>query len=148
MYISSLHQKFIRMAPGFRSLPKIVILMFGILLSSRSVFGSEATTVYFFPFEIDTYVPITKATIQSSASQKWTISNESEVARLLAILNRGVKAHFDDANVRAVVFSGGQTYYLNRDGVIQKGDQSYKIDLSEFWKFRASLSESEMHTAP
>lgn len=131
-----------------RELLKLFALMLCIIAPGEAALGSgEVTVVYFFPFDIDTYIPITTETIKGTATQKWTLTDTSHVSHLLLILNQGDKARFDNENVRAAVFTHGQIYYLNRDGVVKNGKYSYKINMNDFWKFRASLSEQEMHPA-
>jgi|ERR1700674_3726042 len=118
-----------------------VCLVICLLLCDSSVFGAGVTTVYFVPFEVETYVPITRATITSLAWEKWTISSKSETSRLISLLNQGDKGNFDENKVRCLVLSGDQTHFIDSNGVVvqEQARVSVRIDKAGFLKFRDSL---------
>lgn len=109
------------------------------------------TTVYFVPFDIETYVPITRSTIMSIAWEKWTISSESETSRLINLLSYGVEGKFDEGKVRALVLSNNKAYFIDSSGValidsnwaVLEGKPGVRIDKAEFVKFRDSLRADE-----
>ncbi len=98
------------------------------------------TTVYFVPFEIETYAPITQAEIIPLAWEKWTISSEAETSRLITSLSQGDEEKFDENKVRALVLSDEQKYFIDSNGVVLKrGKLGNRIDKAAFIQFRDSL---------
>jgi len=119
---------------------KMSLVAFSLFVFANNVFGTDVTTVYFVPFEIETYVPITKATIISQAWEKWTISSESQTSSLIALLNHGDERTFDENRVRGLILSGNQTFFVDANGVAStKGKLGIRIDKVMFVKFRDSL---------
>lgn len=111
-----------------------------LVLFSVNVFGANATTVYFVPFEIETYIPITQATITSQAWEKWTVSSKSKNSILIALLKNGTEEKFDESRVRCLILLGKQTYFVDANGVASTtGKLGIKIDKVIFVKFRDSL---------
>lgn len=111
-----------------------------LLVGSCALGGNEnVVTVYFVPFEIETYVPITTATIVCEAREKWTITDASQVTRLISFLNQGKEAPFNDRRVRVQVSRDNQSYYIDSEGVALKGNSSYRINKVEFARFAESL---------
>ena len=99
--------------------------------------------MYFVPFEVETYVPITQTTIMSSAWEKWTISSKSEIARLSTLLNRGEDDKFDRNRVRGLVLINKQTYFIDSNGVALMRKASVRIDRDQFGSFRDLLRANE-----
>ena len=119
---------------------KMSLVAFSLFVFASNVFGADVTTVYFVPFEIETYVPITQATIISQAWEKWTISSKSQTSSLIALLNHGDEETFDDNRVRGLILSGNQTFFVDANGVAStKGKLGIRIDKAVFVKFRDSL---------
>jgi len=118
---------------------RVSLLSFSLLFSGPGAFGGGATTVYFVPFEIDTYVPITRATIISDAWEKWVISSNSETSRLFTLLSNGPEDRFDENNVRGLVLSDNESYLIDSNGVVLKGKLSIRIDKAQFVRFKDSL---------
>ena len=125
---------------------KVCLVSFGLFLFSSSVLGGSVATVYFVPFEIETYVPITRDTIISDAWEKWSLSSESEASRLLALLNHGNQDKFDEGNVRALVLYGHHRYFVDSNGVALGEKSSVKIDKARFVSFGASLRADQRQT--
>jgi len=127
----------------------MVVVSFCLLLLGSSAFGGDVTTVYFIPFEVETYAPVTPATIISQAWEKWTISSEPETSRLINLLNLGNQADFDEKRVRGLVISDNQTYFIDSNGVVirkgklymfkEKGELGITIEKTAFVEFRDSL---------
>lgn len=98
-------------------------------------------TVYFVHFEIETYVPITKATIISNAWEKWIVTEDSEVSRLINVLSSGDEDRFDDKRVRCVVLFNNDTYYIDSNGVVSNGELSFQINKALILNFLDSLND-------
>ena len=112
---------------------KINLIGLSLVLFASNVFGADVATVYFVPFEIETYVPITQATIISQAWEKWTISSQSQTSSLIALLNHGDEWKFDESRVRGLVVSENQTFFVDANGVASaNGKLGIKIDKSLF----------------
>ena len=124
----------------------VVTLLFMSLVGS-SAMDDCAATVYFVPLEIATYVPITRTTIDSKASEKWTVSSKPTKKRLAAILDHsGTRATFDEYRVRVLVLLDGNSYFVDANGVVHKdGRQDTRLDARELYKLRDSLGTRERH---
>ena len=123
---------------------KMDLIGFSLILFASNVFGGEMATVYFIPFEVETYIPITEATIASLAWEKWTISSESQTSGLIALLDHGDEGEFDGGRVRGLVVLKSQTFFLDADGVVTvNGRSGTKIDKNMFVKFRNSLQAAQ-----
>jgi hypothetical protein len=118
-----------------------VILAFSWLFFSANAFGgSVAAVVYFVPFEIETYVPITRSTITCDAREKWTISEGFHTSQLTNLLIPSDYATFDTKRVRVRIDFGKQIYYIDATGTAQKGSLNFKTDKIAFLRFANSLT--------
>jgi hypothetical protein len=123
---------------------RLAALLFCSLISSGVAFGGEVATVHFCPFNLSTFVPLTTSAIMKGCMEKWTITDESKIARLTQLLSQGHKHKFDEEMVRVAAIVGGQTYFIDSYGVVKNGARSYKIDKKQFLEFRDSLSANEV----
>jgi hypothetical protein len=112
------------------------------MLASAS-FGSNGLTIYYIPFNVETYSPVTKATISCSAEHKWIITNTVTIGRLESILTNGSPAQFDSNRVRVKIVSNSETYYLDAAGVKTNKNESIKIDKIAFTRLLDSLSPND-----
>jgi hypothetical protein len=104
----------------------------------------ERATVYFVPFQVDTYVPITEATIRARAWERWHISSKDTLARLLNSMTEAKGAQFDEDRVRVlVVRSDDQIYSIDCNGIGRKGATAIRINKATFLNFRDSLGPGE-----
>lgn len=113
------------------------------LLVGQVSIAKDTATIYTLPFNIVTYVPITKSMIRTSASEKWVIADQVRVRHLLEILHSGTPHLFEDANVRAVVYYGHDSFFITQDGDVENNTNSTKIDVSKFLKFYSTLRDDE-----
>jgi hypothetical protein len=116
----------------------LVTLVFG----NFSIAG-EGATIYYVPIGVETYAPITSETIRSAAQEKWVITEPSRIQQLLSILRGGTPHPFDDADVRAVIYYGDDTFFLNRAGEVKSHLGSKLINVSGFSKFYSTLRSEE-----
>jgi len=138
---------------SFLSKLKIALLSFGMLLANANVFAHGMTIVYFIPFQIETYAAVTTETIIADAFVKWTLSSESEMRHLIALLSRGSEDVFDESKVRGLILADSEIYFIDSNGVVLKAKEkvgalverksNVKIDKIEFDKFRNSFSSDE-----
>ena len=118
--------------------------VFLVVSTHRMACDNTTVVVYFAPFQIETYVPITAATIRAQAWEKWTISSRRDKDRLAAILKGTEESKFDEDTIRVLVINGRNSYFIDRGGVLLKeGDRGVKIDKSAFLAFRDSLPAGE-----
>lgn len=116
-----------------------------VILSSFGALAENTITVYFIPFEVETYVPVTKNDIISQAWEKWTISSKDQHYQLIKLLDKGNKKEFDEGMVRCLILSDNQTYLIDYNGVVIKdGTSGVVIDKSKFLQFRKSLNSNEI----
>jgi hypothetical protein len=127
-----------------KSLLKFVLLMFGMILCLKPIWGGELVTVYYVPFQIETYVPITESTIISKAWEKWALDSDEKISELNTILHSGEQSKFEGARVRMLVVSANHKVYIDSNGVASEdGQVGIRIDKNAFLKFRESLSAEE-----
>ncbi|MGO9931894.1 MAG: hypothetical protein ACLPV8_08785 [Steroidobacteraceae bacterium] len=105
--------------------------------------AAETATMYFLAFDTETYVSVTKYDIRAHANEKWVISDPQRISLLQQILSNGKTSDFADINVRAVVYLGERTYYINRAGETECGTVRKTIDVSKFLAFHAALRDDE-----
>ncbi len=123
---------------------KMCIIGLSLALFSSCAVGDDAATVYFIPFQVETYIPVTEETIVSQAWEKWTTSSKSEISRLTTLLEHGSESKFDGNRVRAMVLLDGQRYLIDSNGVVKtKGRASIRIDKGKFIEFLTSLRASQ-----
>jgi hypothetical protein len=118
-------------------------LFLTILVLGNFSFAGEDATIYYVPIGMETYAPITSETIRSQAREKWVITEPSRIRQLLAILRVGTPHSFDDADVRAVIYCGGDIFFLNREGEVKSNSGSTLIKISDFSKFYSTLRKEE-----
>ena len=123
----------------------LALIGIGLCLGCSPAFSEATTTVYFIPFDVETYIPVTQADIASRAWEQWNISSHVETTRLITILNRGPKQTFDSSKVRClIVVSSIQTYLIDANGVVsQANNLGTTLDKAEFEQFRDSLKAGE-----
>lgn len=83
--------------------------------------------IYYVPFNVETYVPVTINNIEDMAFYKFEVHNNSELAiKLINLLEQNGHNDFDDKRVRLKVINNGKTYYVDSNcnikvsGVVSK----------------------------
>jgi hypothetical protein len=128
------------------SLSKIIagFLGFGLLVGNCNALADEVAIVYFIPFSVETYVPVTKETVMSHAFEKWTLSSKREVSQLKELLDDGEESSFNDERVRVVIRFDNEMYFIDAEGVVLHGKKDVRLDTKKFIEFRDSLLPSEL----
>ena len=106
-----------------------------------SASGGNMITVYFLPFEIETYVPVTADTVECDAHEVWQIKDSQQSARLLGLL-RNDDSRVDPKRIRAKIVSPGKTFLVDSAGVATDGESRYRLDLPGFLQLREDLAAS------
>jgi hypothetical protein len=106
--------------------------------------GGPALTAYFIPLEVDTYLPVTPASIACAAWEKWTLADATHASDLIALVSHGEKGEFDDHRVRMMIFKNDKVYYVDQNGVALAENSAHKIDPKKIADFRRSLSSGEI----
>jgi hypothetical protein len=97
--------------------------------------ATSALTVYFIPYAVDTYVPVTPDDITCRAWEKWTITDATQASNLISLLTHGEKGDFSGRLVRMLVSSENKNYYVDQTGVVLVGKSTHKIDLKQIDDF-------------
>ncbi|MBI4744935.1 MAG: hypothetical protein HY776_09015 [Actinobacteria bacterium] len=85
--------------------------------------------VYYIPFKIQTYTPVTIQDIERRAFYKFKINSESELSiKLVKLLESKNRGKFDDKVVRLKVKIGEKIYYVDSEGNIKKGERITKVN--------------------
>ena len=100
-------------------------------------------TVYFVPFQLETYLPITPLTIKCQAKEKWLLTDQSQIDRLLELFGKGNTANFDDRRVRVLISSDNFNIFVDSNGVALMDGKSIKVDKYEFENFAKSLDSNQ-----
>ena len=95
-------------------------------------------SVYVIPFQIQTYVPITRESIVCAAHEKWTVDS-SKASALVNLLREGPAAQFDDKLVRVTIVGSGEPIFLDANGVVVGLGQARSIDRESFTRALASV---------
>ena len=110
------------------------------VLCASYALAQDTITVYFVPFEIETYVPITPDTIVSKAWERWTLAGKRENSRLLRVLSRGHSATYDGKRTRLLIVAGERSYYVDSSGVVHThGRHDVQVENAALIEFRDSL---------
>lgn len=121
---------------------RLLSLVLALLLGTPAL-GSETVTVYFIPFEIETYVPVTKESIVCDSSEVWTVADKSQIADLTEILRAGSRATFNEKMVRVRIERNGAISYIDAKGTLAAAKSSYQIDRVRFARFGQSLGPEQ-----
>jgi hypothetical protein len=126
---------------------KLILLVFAVLSSNAHAFTKELMVIYFIPFEVQTYIPITKNTIISSAWEKFEISDKTTSNRFIRLFVRhnNNKIEFDEKNVRILVVHKKDYYFVDMNGVAVKNDMLFRIDKIKFLQLRDSVPSTGRH---
>lgn len=86
--------------------------------------------VYYIPFEVKTYVPVTIENIGNRAFYVFQITTESDQAKnLIKILDENDAGTFNSKMVRLKVQLQGKTYFVDSNGNVQKAMKISKANL-------------------
>jgi hypothetical protein len=114
------------------------------LLSCTGATNEKEATVYFVPFALQTYVPITESTIVCDAWEIWTLSDTSKVSSLLGLVTKGSNgAVFDEKNIRVKIIRSNEPYYIDSEGTVLKGRSTFSVDRAKFANFAETLAPGE-----
>jgi galactitol-specific phosphotransferase system IIB component len=106
-------------------------LIFLILLCGFSCIAAEDTvnkhlSIYYIPFEIETYIAVTPKSIVLEAHYVMTVTNEPDISQFNALVTSTNAGHFIEKRVRLLaVFDKGRTRLLiDSDGnVLEEGQE-------------------------
>jgi len=94
--------------------------------------------IYYIPFKVETYVPVTTNDIESRAIYIFEVPNDSELAiKLTKMLEQDNHGAFDNKKVRLKVRSDDKIYYIDSEGhvmVSMKISQCNKEDIEKVIK--------------
>ncbi|MBI1424617.1 MAG: hypothetical protein GC149_14315 [Gammaproteobacteria bacterium] len=125
---------------------RAALFIFSFALFMPLAYSKDELTVYFIPFEIESYVSITRENIKSFAWEKWEIDSESKSSKLLKIIDSGNSENIDNHHIRVLVVSDKGNYFIDSNGVVSRtGKPDIKINKIEFMRFRDSLGKEEIH---
>jgi len=112
-----------------------------LLLFSLNSFAATQAIVYFIPFEVETYVPVTRETIVGQAWEKWTLDSDFAVVGLLSQIDGEEQLKFNQNRVRALVISEGQQAFVDASGIVSMAGKTgtYRIDKAAWSKIQSSL---------
>ena len=113
------------------------VIMLGLAYACASRGTQEAKTVklFYLPFGAETYVPVTRQTIEKDATCIFELAAASaEAGRLTLLLQSGTESGFDDRVVRLKIIGlFPETVCVNQDGeVIREPARVYRLSDGTF----------------
>ncbi len=86
--------------------------------------------IYYIPFHVETYVPVTPETIEATAHQKVVLYRESELLNRLKdeLTDNQIPGRFDDRTVRLKVRLKRRVFLVDSDGGVKAEGGEYKIN--------------------
>ena len=108
-----------------------------------------AARVYYIPFHVQTYKPVTPQTIEQVAHQKLVLHEESDALRQLitALDYKAVPGQLDEQMVRLKVVWRFQTYLVDADGGARDKESNYQVNANEIEGLVKALISSETSKA-
>lgn len=100
--------------------------------------------VYYMPFDVDTYVPVTTENIEEQSFCKLSFSESSDVAKsLIYLLTKATTGAFSNKVVRLKVSSPSADIFVDMDGgVLIAGDEQHKRLTGDDFTVLKALMES------
>ena len=97
--------------------------------------------IYYIPFNIETYVPVTVDDIEKRAHLKLVLLEESDLLGRLAKLlsDNKVRGSFDGRVVRLKVVLKKEVYFVDADGGVKHNGSEYTINPDEIEKIVKEL---------
>ena len=125
------------------------------ILFASSAAANNTLTVYYLPFQIETYDATTTNNITCRATEQWTISDQGDIDRFNHLFGKIVTASIDETRVRLKAINGQMSVYVDADGHAVKDNHGYrdthdyKLDKASLIEFLSSLRPSQrQHNRP
>jgi hypothetical protein len=100
-------------------------------------------SIYYIPFQIETYVPVTQENIREKANYQIEVIDAKSVAALLTIISGGDKTtEFDEMRVRLLLVwdDGKQKTVVDTKGNVLEGKMRRSLGKAEFGELQNLLS--------
>jgi len=106
-----------------------------ILMCSGSCTGEDRMKIYFIPFNVQTYVPVTMNNIEEKAFHVFEITNNSKLAiKLIRMLDQDNYGILDDKMIRLKLQNRDKIYYVDSKGNIKVSTKISKCDTEDVEK--------------
>ena len=120
-----------------------ILLVFCLFASEARATARDAALVYFIPFDVETYVAVTRNDIIAQAWEKWTVVDGAAINRLARLFKPTNKQEFNEAKVRCLVILKGERYFIDANGIALKdGGTSLSVDRARFLAFGDSIAKN------
>jgi hypothetical protein len=117
----------------------IVIITSTLVVSARE--SVEKMTVYYVPFQVETYEPITTATIKDRAKYRLDVADANEILSLLRMLsNAKGESSFDQKRVRLLVVAEKREIVVDADGNVLDAGKTYRLSREQFGQLKTVMS--------
>jgi len=110
-----------------------------LVLAFQSADAAQSATIYLIPFEIETYEPVTRASIVCDAHEVWEVSDLKQAQTLIEFLRNGDATHFDEKRIRVKVLASNLAFYIDAQGAALENDLVRRIDREQFVRRLISL---------
>jgi len=119
-----------------------LLLMFGFCSMALSDDNSTKAMIYFIPFQVETYQPITPQNIKDKATYTLEIRSEESLSRIALIFNRNdeMTEKFDAKRVRLLFEHKSKALYVDSYGNVLSNDKQFALSKKDFEDLQDFLS--------
>ncbi len=120
---------------------------------SCSVYEPGSMTVYYIPFSVETYTPVTQDDIFCDYKIKYStdVKNKIMVIYGVVVSSKKTTEVFDGSLVRVKALFDKETIHIDRNGVFERGGYAYQVDreaFSSFMKDNAAYANKNLYNDP
>ncbi len=122
----------------------IALLMFCCFtITLKADEGAVLMRIYYTPFEVETYQPITKENIKEKAVHKIAVTSEATARKLLdLVVSEKISGEFNLGRVRLLIEeSSGRKIFVDAAGCISVDQQVSALSKKDFKKLEKLLAE-------
>ena len=104
--------------------------------------NSTKAMIYFIPFQVETYQPITPQNIKDKATYTLEIRSEESLSRIALIFNRNdeMTEKFDAKRVRLLFEHKSKALYVDSYGNVLSNDKQFALSKKDFEDLQDFLS--------
>lgn len=92
--------------------------------------------IYAIPFEIETYLPVTKETIREKTWEEFELVDDAQIKKFWTLFNNKNKGKFDHDKIRCLIVANDRRHFIDADGNVFGGGIMYSsINKKQFEEF-------------
>jgi hypothetical protein len=87
--------------------------------------------IYYIPFNVETYIPVTKSNIEEKSHYKFNISSKEFILHIKTMLNAMKEGQFLPKRVRLKLVMDSIEYFFDSEGGVEIDRRHFKVDKYE-----------------